>query len=631
MLQTNSKATLDHLRWALERRFPLISPTSERETQTPGGIPAGLFYRFLGQNLLQREERAIDSARVLGAILARPDGKQLASELDPEYRPHRRLVCEDLLAEVRHEVGMAIALSTGAALSHEQRERLERALDQHYRGVMTPYIVALQERKTGPGAKRGASLPKGFLSGRQGTINSLALLDHILNDEAGLSLKQQLRAIGGGDFSVEFFSKHHFGGALTTKFNNSPSDALRAHFREHPSPRVRRSASHLGQEHFPQVNSLWCESGSPEFAPGDGWEYDSLGSCWLNKGLARVAIGQVIDDYIGNPTGRPLPSLEYITRIEDFIATATEDGFNAHRVRFNRTFGTVIPAVYQGSLAEGVIDYLRHSTRHDIRDHFARLRPYHFRRINSWTNSKGEPAYAVGREAIHEAFSTLEKHLGPERFDIYRIPELFETQWMSKDIFFCRFTPADVVTGVFGFPMVSGVVHFLKHHPDGTIARFYRDLEPRHFARVTNGLWSMQDFGEKGPLPGWSYDPSRGRYVNVTEGRRMTAELIEKVIDGACGEAIRLIDIPTAVTLGHFNTVPLAFNSYARPMLAAVYGDSPRRALLDCITSAEFTEVIAKRPEAAEGLRSEKELADFRTTSERLLTLPLRQRFLPDA
>lgn len=631
MLQTNAKAVLDHVRWALERQFPLTSLHSDREVTRPGATQVGLFTRFIRQKLVQREERAMDTARMLGAILARSDGKQLASELDPEYRPHRRLVCEDVLAEVRHEVRTALAGRNGTPLSDEHQERFDRALDQHYRGIMTPYLIALQERKTAPGAKKGTSLPNGVLSGRQGTINCLTLLDHILNEQAGLSLKQQLRAIGEGAFSVEFFSKHHFGGALTSKFNNSPSDALQAHFREHPSPRVRRSAVHLSQEHFPQVNSLWCESGSPHLAPGEGWEYDARGSYWLNKGLARHAIGQVIDDYIENPTGRPLPSQEYIARVEKFIAHATEDGFNAHRVRFNRSFGTVIPAVYNGSLAEGVIDYLRHSTRHDIREHFAALRPYHFRRINSWNDSNGEPKYTVGREAIHEAFNTLEKHLGPDRFDIYRIPELFENQWMSKEIFFCRFTPADVVTGIFGFPMVSGVINFLKHHPDEAIASFYQGLEPRHFARVTNGLWSMQDFGEKGPPPGWSYDSSRERYVNIAEARKMTAELLDKIIDRAGGKGIRLIDIPSSVTLEHFTTVPLAFNSRARPMLSAVYGDSPRRALLDVINSGEFVELIARRPEAADGLRDEKALDEFRAASERILTLPLRGRFSTDA
>lgn len=222
MLQPPSKEIHNDVRWALDRRFPLIDPSLQGATSTPG-TPAGFFYRFINQKLVQREERAVDSARILGALLARPDAKLIASDLDPEYRPHRRLVCEDLLAEIRDEVRSALAERYGRPLSGHLRTAIDARLDQHYRGVMAPFIIALQERKTAPGAKKGTSLPNGFLSGRQGTINSLTILDYILNESAGLSLRQQLEAIGAGALSVEFLSSHHFGGRSRANSTTHPA------------------------------------------------------------------------------------------------------------------------------------------------------------------------------------------------------------------------------------------------------------------------------------------------------------------------------------------------------------------------------------------------------------------------
>jgi hypothetical protein len=627
MLQTSTKALHSELIMALSQRFPLIPPIQGREHYPLSATPEGFFYRFIKQDITQREERAADHARLLGALLSRPNAKALTTQLDPEYRPHRRLACDDILAEVRHEVTVALEELRGSPLDPDHKTALDRQLDLFYRGTMRSYVIALQERKSGTISKKNTSLPKGFLSGRQGHVNSMALLDYILNDAAGLSLKQQLNAIGDGAFSVEFFAAHHFAGALTTQFQNSPAVALQQYFREHPSPQVRRLTSNLGQEHFPQTNGLWSEQGTPDSSPGDGWEFDQRGSRWLNKKLGRAAVEQVVDSMIGNPTGRPLPSSDYITRLERLIESTSETEFNAHKVQFGRTFGTVIPLLFGGSLSSAIIDYLRNSPRADIREHFARLRPYHFKRINTWRDTSGMPNLELAREAIGEAFATLEQELGPQLFDIRRIPELFESQWLSKDIFFCRFNPTAVVAGAYGFPSVVGIIDFLKHHPDSSIAGLYQDLQPRHFARVTNGLWSVQDFGD-GPTPqGWRYDESLQRFVNVGEARKMTAELIDRVTSHETTSRIPLTEICSKLTLKHFTEVALPFNSRARAMLATVYGDSPRVALLDFIQSAEFEDYVAKRPQAVGQLNDRNVLAQFRFDSENILSMPQRGRF----
>jgi hypothetical protein len=627
MLHATTKTIRSELIATLSERFPLTPPLGERNEHPCSATPEGLFYRFIKEDLTQREERAANTAHILGALLAQPNAKELAARLDPNYRPHRRLVSEDILEEVRREVSSALEERHGFPLAPQVKIALDDQLDHHYRGVMSPYIIALQERKAAANAKKGTSLPNGFLSGRQGIVNSMALLDYIVNDSPGLSLKQQLQAIGEGAFSVEFFTAHHFAGALTTQFQNSPAVAMQRYFLEHPSHRVRRHAAHLGQEHFPQTNGLWTEQGSPERSPGDGWEFHMQGSRWVNKGLARSAIGQVIDSMIGNPTGRPLPSSDYITRVENLIENVTETDFNAYRVRFNRTFGTVVPLVFDGSLPNALIDYLHHLPRVDIREHFHRLRPYHFRRINTWTDHSGDPKLELAREAIGEAFTTLERTLGPAGFDIQRVPELFQSQWLSESLYFCRFNPAAVIAGAYGFPYVAGIIDFLKHHPSPSIAELYRDLHPRHFARVTNGLWSVKDFGN-GPTPeGWRYEESLQRFVNVAEARKMTAELLDRITGDESQGQITMAEIPAKVTLKHFTDTCLPYNSRARGMLAAVYGDSPRLALLDFILSADFVDYVAKRPHAAEQLPDTVALSQFRDTAERILLLPQRERF----
>jgi hypothetical protein len=111
----------------------------------------------------------------------------------------------------------------------------------------------------------------------------------------------------------------------------------------------------------------------------------------------------------------------------------------------------------------------------------------------------------------------------------------------------------------------------------------------------------------------------------------MTAELLTKLLERETIKDLRPQEIATKITLSHFTEVPLSFNSRARAMLSSVYGDSPRKAMLDLILSDDFLELMAKQRECGKEMDDEGDIVTLRAVAQRMLALTQLGRFSSNA
>lgn len=607
-MRTNSashKEVFNTIKSALSRSFPLDS-VGEHGAE---GMTRGFFNRFLAASLSQREERTLDYQKLLGTLMALPhdEARYIVRGLNPEYRYHRALLCGDILSPIASIALSDIGRANDRLEQHDAQRNL-RAFDHYYQGLMRPFLVAIHDCLVE--GSRLKQLPNGFLQGRQGELNSLVLMEQALSDR---SLRQQITSIGPGTFDVQYFKEHRLAGSLYTVFANSPTRALLTYFHQHRLPSVRRLATHLAEEHIPLQNEIWTSSSKPADNGIDSWEYSDGSNMWHNKGLARVAVGQVVEHLIGNPSGRPLPSPTLMPALEKLITEITEDDFNSCKVRFNRTFGGVVPCVYQGSLPAAIIDYLHHHPREEVRDHFQKLRPYHFARINSWHDADGNPKRELAREALHEAMDAIARQ---HPLDIFRVPEQFRSEWLKDTRFFCGLCPLGVLERAYGYPLVTGILDYLKHHPDRAVANHYQGLKPRHFSRVSNGLWSMEiaSVNLTADIPeGWEVDSERSRWVNRKEARETVGELVLALTSPTASRPLHIQDLPTELSLEHFDSTKLAYNSSARSMLEIVYRGSPVLAIYDYIRSPAFEVSLSEIPHVRDQVREMGGLEPFRS------------------
>lgn len=528
-------------------------------------------------NLSRGERRNLNPSAILDYLLTLEAAPDIVARLDPEDNQHRRLVRGDLLA----------------ALIFENPDRA-KWLVQRYEEVMYPYICRVHESVLDPKSSLN-SFPEQFYSGVQGGANARMVVRCMMDEIEEFTADDLEQLIGQGVLDMPLFRKNKLAGLIAcVKVDSLASFLIDQYFSCHPDPEYRARFANLRPYHFPQVNFLWTKGGDGREEMPAGWEYDAENKQWRNLGLARTAIGELIDHLMDNPGRKDLGIDEYLRRMEALIPAVTDVLINTTEIGYSRTLGGPMTRVYGRSTSAAIIDYLQNHPTEAVREHFRGLKPYHFQCAANWERD--------WPDALAETMEILMDPEGSYGWKLADMPRLLSQQALHN----IRLRFGSGLLGMlnrFGDSPYEVFKAYIAAHPDPAVRESFAGLRPYHFRNVPHGSWYRSSEPPAAEMSEWKFDDDSKGWIHISYAREALAEFFGVLTSPSGGRRLCLSDIPQEVTMETFDETQIAFGATLPYMIDRVYKSSACLALMDFIQSNEFGEFLKGRPDLQAEIR----------------------------
>jgi hypothetical protein len=378
----------------------------------------------------------------------------------------------------------------------------------------------------------------------------------VLAEKKGWDLADVIMNIGKREFQSEKINVDYPDGRisftalspLAIVYRDSPSAAVLDWLRNNSDTTIREGYSYIKPWHFANVpNETWSDSSAME--------------------NGRKITSEVIKSLLKRDEYASLVDVIQKVTAQEFSKVPLEVETPSGVVRC--TAESMLANVHIGSVSSAILGWIENHQDKNIREGYSKIRPWHFGKTTkyTWDGKKGkENAREVTGELIRELTkdgSTLRDVIATISSHDFIKTEL-EVETPDGSL---KYNAGKTYQGGYGNSPSTAVCDWIKHNPNESIRKGYKNIKPWHFATASQGCWQ----GEGGRKHGREVVNNLINHLRKKNGWTLT-ELIQNITGDHFEEEVLITKTPEG---------DISYS--AGSALNITYHGSPSEAILDWI------------------------------------------------